>query len=483
VQRKALPHGRIHALTASAAVLVAAVICLLTPVGARAVTYAISDAQGLFASCPANDDPCSSPDGVPGFWRNAAFRALTTTAARPVTGVRLSVKYNAVSTWNDASGCTLSNPFLHGYVDQGGRPHPAQQSWHDLLYGLRTAYADGLTPLVVIVGYGAGDSVKQYDGSGARGDPGEPDPTTTAGWWSYYCGVTGILNGIAAHLPEQQWPHKWEAWNEPNGGCAYLNNDCSAQATCALLNEPATNLDHEHGNYTCSATGRGHSSCAPGSPDGGAAKAACLWLDAEAAMSRVSHHAEDTVAAGTFSWPSIGYLEPYLGLLASQGHMPTTYSIHDYGDPAASGWLGHTRTDELTAFDADLKRVTAAAHAPAAELWVTESGVNLTDRDSGYADAHSLPCTGAPGSTLPFTLGACLDGDPEAQAASTQAFFDLPSVTSGPPVTAIYWYQFAGAPGGWDSGLLDSQGRSRAAYCVWTLRPITACAGDPRATR
>jgi hypothetical protein len=462
---------------------VAAVICLFAPAGARAVTYGISDAQGLFATCPTNDDPCSNPDGVGGFWRSAAFRALTTTAARPVTGIRLSVKYNAVSTWEGGSGCTLSNPFLHSYVDQGGRPHPVAQSWHDLLYGMRTAHADGLTPIVVIVGYGAGDSVKQYAGSGARGDPGEPDPTTTAGWWSYYCGVTGILNGIAAHLPAAQWPQRWEAWNEPNGGCAYLNNDCSAQTTCAMLNEPATNLDREHGNYTCSATGREQSSCAPGLPDGGAAKAACLWIDAEAAISRAPGHAGDTVAAGTFSWPSIGYLEPYVGLLASQGQMPTTYSIHDYGDPAASGWLGQTRTDELTAFDAALARTTAAAHAPASQLWVTESGVNLTDGDLGYADAHSVPCTGAPGSTLPFTLGACLDGNANAQAASAQAFFDLTSVTGGPPVTAVYWYQFAGAPGGWDSGLLDSRGRPRPAYCVWTLQPVTACAGDPRATR
>ena len=149
-------------------------------------------------------------------------------------------------------------------------------------------------------------------------------------------------------------------------------------------------------------------------PRAAAAKAACLWIDAEAAISRAPGHAGDTVAAGTFSWPSTGYLEPYLGLLASQGHMPTTYSIHDYGDPAGSGLLGRTRTDELTAFDAALARNTAAARAPATQLWVTESGVNLTDRDLGYAEARSLPCTGAPGSTLPFTLGACLDGNANA---------------------------------------------------------------------
>ena len=124
LRRQALPHRRVHALTASAAALAAAAVCLFAAPGARAVTYGISDAQGLFASCPANDDPCSSPGGVSGFWSSAAFKALTTTAARPVTGIRLSVKYNAVSTWDGGSGCTLSNPFLHAYVDQGGRTHP-----------------------------------------------------------------------------------------------------------------------------------------------------------------------------------------------------------------------------------------------------------------------------------------------------------------------------------------------------------------------
>ena len=112
--------------------------------------------------------------------------------------------------------------------------------------------------------------------------------------------------------------------------------------------------------------------------------------------------------------------------------MPTTYSIHDYGDPAGSGLLGQTRTDELTAFDAALARDTAAARAPATQLWVTESGVNLTDRDLGYAEARSLRCTGAPGSTLPFTLGACLDGNASAQAAARAGVL-RPAVGHGRP--------------------------------------------------
>ena len=247
-----------------------------------------------------------------------------------------------------------------------------------------------------------------------------------------------------------------------------------------MLNEPAANLDHEHGNYTCSATGSEHSSCAPGSPDGGAAKAACLWIDAQAAISRAPGHAGDTVAAGTFSWPSTGYLEPYLSLLASQGHMPATYSIHDYGDPAGSGLLGQTRTDELTAFDAALARDTAAARAPATQLWVTESGVNLTDRDP--ATRGSLPGAhrGA-GGQLPFTLGACLDGKRHAQAAAAQAFFDLAAVTGGPPVTAVYWYQFSRAPGALGFRIARSRWSILAPpTACGPLQPPTACPGIPR---
>jgi hypothetical protein len=351
-----------------------------------------------------------------------------------------------------------------------------------LLYGLQAAYADGLTPLIVIVGYIPADAVASYSGTSAPGDPGEPDPTTTAGYWNYQCGVRGILDAIATNLPAYQWPHQWEAWNEPNGGCAYLNNDCSASA-CALTHEALTNYDSGGHNYTCSATAEGDSSCAIGAAAGGAAKAGCLWILAQRAITAASGHAGDTVAAGTFSWPSTGYLAPYVSLLASQGYHPPTYSVHDYADPTASGWLGSPRVDQLQAFDVALGQDTAAAGAAASRLWVTESGVDLTDSDRTYGRFSAIPCAPAVGSTptLPNTLGACVDGNEAAQQIGTEGFFDLQSVTGGPPVTALYWFQFSGAHG-WDSGLLDAAGDGRAAYCVWVGQALSDCAGDPHAT-
>ncbi|HEY7836821.1 MAG TPA: hypothetical protein VIB59_05100, partial [Solirubrobacteraceae bacterium] len=80
-----------------------------------------------------------------------------------------------------------------------------------------------------------------------------------------------------------------------------------------------------------------------------------------------------------------------------------------------------------------------------------------------------------------YTLGACINGNESAQITSAEAFFDLAAVTGGPPVTALYWYQFRGVAGAWDSGLLDPLGNPRAAYCMWTGRPPAACSGSPAA--
>ena len=473
-----MPHGRLHALSSSAAALFAAAAILLAAApGAGATTYGISEPQGLFASCPTHDYPCSSAAGIGGLWRESAFASLRS-RGRSVQSVRLPVTYDAVATSDGAGGCTFSNPYRFAYTDQAGRAHPAQESWNDLLYGLETAYADGLQPLIVIDGYSTGTAVRAYAGTSAPGDAGEPDPTTTAGRSAYYCGVRGILNGIAAHLPRNEWPHRWEAWNEPNGGCTYLNNDC-APTVCAQINQPASNLDSSSDGYTCSATGGDNSSCAIGADASGAAKAACLWIEARNTIIDHPGHAGDEVAAGSFSFPSTGYLAPYVALLSSQGYHPGIWAVHDYGDPTASGWLGRPVAEQLQAFNTALGSQTAGIRN---QVWVTESGVLLTDRDRSYAGYESIPCASASLAVPAYTLGACINGNESAQITSTEAFFDLAAVTGGPPVTALYWYQFRGVAGAWDSGLLDPSGRPRAGYCMWIGQAPAACPGSPAAS-
>jgi hypothetical protein len=463
--------------SSAAALIAVAVVCLIASPAARAITYGISDSQGTFAACPTYDNPCSSPSGLTGFWQSNAFASLRS-SARSVQSVRLPVTYDAVAASNGSNGCTLSNPYRFSYIDQGGRAHPASESWYDLLYGLQAAYADGLQPLVVIDGYTAATAVRAYSGSSAAGDAGEPDPTTAAGSRDYYCGVRGIIDAIAAHLPSYEWPHRWEAWNEPNGGCTYLNNSC-APSVCAQVDQPAGNLDRTTLTYTCSATGAGDSSCAAGSDAGGAAKAACLWIQARNAIVQRAGHAGDEVAAGSFSFPSTAYLSSYTGLLANQGYHPGTWAVHDYGDPTASGWLGRASAQQLQEFAAALGRQTAGISS---QLWVTESGVVLTDRDRRYGSFDSIPCPAAAVTAAPNTLGACVNGNENAQITGAQAFFDLQSVTGGPPVTALYWYQFGAAPGAWDSALLDAQGLPRGSYCVWGEKAPSACQGSAQAT-
>ena len=473
-----MPHGRLHTLSSSAAALVAAAATFLlaaTP-AAHATTYGISEPQGLFASCPTHDDPCSNPSGVVGLWNESAFTSLRS-HGRSLQAVRLPVTYDAVATSDAAGGCMLSNPYRFAYTDQAGRQHPASESWNDLLDGLRAAHTDGLEPLIVIDGYTAATAVHAYVGSPTPGDAGEPDPTTSAGRSAYNCGVRGILNGIAAHLPKQQWPHRWEAWNEPNGGCTYLNNHCEP-AVCAQLDQPASNLDPATGTYTCSATRGGDTSCMVGSDAAGAAKAACLWIEARNVVVQYPGHAGDDVAAGSFSFPSTGYLAPYAALLSSQGYHPGTWAVHDYGDPTASGWVGRPVAEQLQPFQSALGSQTAGTRN---QLWVTESGVLLTDRDRSYAGYESIPCLSASSAVPAYTLGACVNGNESAQITSAEAFFDLSAVTGGPPVTALYWYQFRGVAGAWDSGLLDPSGNPRAAYCMWTGRPPAACSGSPAA--
>ena len=60
-----------------------------------------------------------------------------------------------------------------------------------------------------------------------------PDPTTTAGWWEYYCGVQGALNA-ASKLPAVDRPHIWEALNEPDGFAVFNGNPGSTDESCAV---------------------------------------------------------------------------------------------------------------------------------------------------------------------------------------------------------------------------------------------------------
>ena len=104
-----------------------------------------------------------------------------------------------------------------------------------------------------------------------------------------------------------------------------------------------------------------------------------------------------------------------------------------------------------------------------------------TGRDHSYAGYQSIPCVNASAAVPAYTLGACIDGNESAQITSAEAFFDLAAVTGGPPLTPLYWYQFKGVAGAWDSGLLDPTGNPRAAHCISTGKAPAACSGSSAA--
>ena len=89
-------------------------------------------------------------------------------------------------------------------------------------------------------------------------------------------------------------------------------------------------------------------------------------------------------------------------------------------------------------------------------MWITESGVVLTDGDHSYS-GHAITCTNAEADDN-GSLGACVDGDPGAQQAGATEFLSLGANASYSPgqVTQVFWYQFqpTNADSGWDSGMV-----------------------------
>jgi hypothetical protein len=411
-----------------------------------AVTYGIGDAPGVYARCDTGASSCCDPatvrcdpDHMDGFFHQALFQRLTAPAsAHRVGEVRIFVAYDAVQEFNGSTsspGCRYSRALHDAWTDLAGREHAPGQSYGDLLAGVIEARAQGLEPIVAIAGYASPHAKPSWD-------PPAPDPTTTAGYWNYRCGVQGILSALS-RLPDWAQPHVWEAMNEPDGLDVYRSLD-----------------------------GRQATSCAPGA-DGqadGAAKAACDESIASSLIHGYVGHAQDTVIAGAFIHPSLRYLSEYVTALDREmpgAAFPQTWSVHDYGD-VTGAYAGATAT-RLAAFDQALATDTAGrAH----DLWITEAGTVLTDR-------HPGPGCAAVGVDAGGTLGACVNGSTSRQATSAAAFFALPGVATAVPITHLFWYQFQSAPN-WDSGLVDDAGRPRAGYCAFFGSGV--CDGNPNAS-
>jgi hypothetical protein len=404
-----------------------------TTSAAGAVSYGLGDGQGTWASCvPTDPDCCAVREGTcraQSMGGEATAPLLTELegprSAHRISEVRMFVAYDAVQEFNGsttAPGCRYSRVLDRNWYDGAGRLHLSGESWKALVAGLVQAHAQGLTPLVAISGYGSPEAMPAWD------EP-APDPTTTAGYWEYRCGVQGIMSALS-QLPAALQPHAWEAFNEPDGFRVFRSLDGRQATGCPVG--------------------------AVGQPDG-AAKAACLYPIAADTIHGFAGHAQDTVIAGTFIHPSVDYLGTYAAAMARLepgAAFPATWSVHDYRDVSAD--VDGSAPTELAAFD---QALATDSGGRAQDLWVTEAGTLLTDHQHG----GDCPAVGAMDAG---TLGACLQGQAATQAASAREFFALPAAGTAVPITHLFWYEWQAEPN-WDSGLVDAAGAPRPQWCVF----------------
>jgi hypothetical protein len=422
----------------------------LAGTSAGSVLYGLGDSEGEFARCVAAADACcygdptSCPAGtVTGFWNNPFFKTLTSaSSAHRVSFVRLFVSLDAVSQFNGSAtspGCVPSRVLQQSWYDTAGRLHPAGESLQDLMAGLAQAHADGLTPVVSISGYAVPSSRPAFDAPA-------PDPTTPAGYWDYRCGIEGLLSATS-RLPADQQPHVWEPFNEPDTIALYRDSASADASADAASGCPVT---------------------ATGVPDG-AAKAACDYVLADQVVHQFAGHQDDTLLAGVFSRMTPSYLEQYVSTLAAAlpgSSFPASWAVHDYSG-VTRGYLGATLAD-LEAFDRDLGTDTGGR---AKDLWITEAGMLLNSRIKfGSCPANGTDPAG--------TVGACINGNAANQQADIAAFFSLPQAGVSVPITHLFWYEWEGEIN-WDSGLLDSAGVPRSAWCAFF--GSGTCTGSPNA--
>jgi hypothetical protein len=288
------------------------------------------------------------------------------------------------------------------------------------------------------------------------GSPDDIWPTDS----EYQCGLSGL---------ERRAPgvRDWEVFNEPDSNYA----GATTGTDCAHRN--GVWVASAGGTHQCLLGSRGSG----GNGHGGSAQAAAYWyLDA----TRVDSGPGLTLVAGGFNYSSSRctpttcyYLGGYFRVLSSiyphppdaialNPYIDVTYAAINQGNPVPSASSGLPSAQGAIA---KIDRI-YPSHPP---VWFTEVGVWLTDggkepvtancRDSNPNDAG--------------TWGACLNGNPAAQAFAAEGYLRLPDESS--QVQRVYYYDFDGQNAGWDSGLVNlstpllgphGYGVPRTAWCV-----------------
>jgi len=262
----------------------------------------------------------------------------------------------------------------------------------------------------------------------------------------YECGLTGL---------EQAAPGvtEWEIFNEPDS--AYVPDSIPGGGpNCAARNGVwvATQDQCVFGSPEVTQSG--------GNGHGGSAQGAAYWyLDAKRVDPGTSH----TLVAGGFNFNTSScvtsacyYLSGYFRTLSAiDPTPPDAIALHPYLDVDDAALNGGDPLPPATAGVPSAQDAIAAVdeiYPTDPQIWLTEVGVWLTYW--GKDQLSSVCGDGNPQEDGTWT--ACMTGNPTAQALAAEGYLRLPSESS--QIARVYYYDFDGQNGGWDSGLVNLDG-------------------------
>jgi hypothetical protein len=313
----------------------------------------------------------------------------------------------------------------------------------------------GLDPLIAITT----NSAARYPGNGNPADPANPSVH------QYLCGFKGIVSTLRSFAAQKGIapPTEYEVYDEPDG--ARVNNSCNPT--------PVGNLPPHHADQ-CAGWYYYEADAANRESFGNALTLVALSADGDSAND-----------------PSLTAVKAYASYLTRTiGLYPSVWSFHPYEDLSATAYLhGSGLADGDTALVSAYIASLYGGGRRQPAIWLTEAAAQLTDPVPTYLGAPEGCDDGEADDPPPFSLGACLDGNPKGQAYAASDFLDLARAASAFPgqITRMYWHQFdspASHPTTWDSGLVSPGDRyERASYCVLSGESVARALADPACNR
>lgn len=422
---------------------------MLTPASAHAADatagVGLSDSASSIVCVLYQLSGCPVPNpGHALFDRYQALSVDQTGGANSFQYARIGVPWDTVSTGGSAVGSDC--------VNEATPPAYFGTPWITLAERfVLAARLDGIDPLLSITT----NSAARYPGNGNPADPANPTAN------QYRCGFRGLVSTLRSFAASQHIPPptEYETYDEPDG--ARVSNECNPT--------PGGNLP-SHDAEQCGAWYYYEADQVNRTEFGGRLTLVALAADGDSAND-----------------PNLVAIKAYAGYLTGTiGLYPTVWSFHPYEDLSAAAYLGdadaaHKDTTRVSAYIASLY----APSRPQPAIWLTEMAVQLTDPVGAYFGVPEGCLDRAADAPQSYTLGACLEGNPRAQAYAASDFLMLARTGAAFPgqIQRVYWWEFdspANQPTGWDSGLISPGDRyERASYCVLSGESVARALADP----